>query len=173
MTLLRSMLFVPGDSERKMEKSDESPADALIFDLEDSVAADRTALARDMTREHLRNRPDRGKRQLWVRINPLDTDKALPDLAGIMPGAPDGIVLPKIETGADITRLCHYLSAFETAQSLLVDRLILCLGERRGMQPPGPITGTLTWGHRANKTAPVYVLQATCGYLWTKHSNGF
>lgn len=115
--LLRSMLFVPGDSERKMEKSDASPADALIFDLEDSVAAERTEIARRMTCAHLKNRPDR-RRQLWVRINPLPTAKALPDLAAIMPGAPNGIVLPKIESGADITQLCHYLSALETREGL-------------------------------------------------------
>lgn len=115
--LLRSMLFVPGDSERKMEKSAASPADALIFDLEDSVAAERTEIARRMTCAHLKNRPDR-QRQLWVRINPLSTAKALPDLAAIMPGAPDGIVLPKIETGADITQLCHYLSALEAREGI-------------------------------------------------------
>ena len=92
---LRSMLFVPGDSERKMEKAITNEADALILDLEDSVSPDRTAVARDMVAEYLSARADRTKQQLWVRINPLDTDKAMPDLAAVMTGAPDGIVLPK------------------------------------------------------------------------------
>lgn len=153
--LLRSMLFVPGDSERKIEKSDSSPADALIYDLEDSVAPDRTSIARGMICEHLKSRPDRSSRQLWVRINPLDTDKALPDLAGIMAGAPDGIVLPKIETGAEITQACHYLSALEAREGLELGstkilavatetpRTLFTMDSYRGSSPR--LAG-LTWG---------------------------
>jgi citrate lyase beta subunit len=63
------MLFVPGDSERKLAKAAASPADALILDLEDSVAASRTAVAREQVLEFLRARRDR-RQQLWVRINP-------------------------------------------------------------------------------------------------------
>ena len=93
--ILRSWLFVPGDSEKKLEKARGNPADALILDLEDSVAKDRQQVAREMVCAYLKSRPDRSRQQLWVRINPLDTPLALPDLAAVMPGAPDGICLPK------------------------------------------------------------------------------
>jgi citrate lyase subunit beta/citryl-CoA lyase len=116
--ILRSMLFVPGDSERKLAKGKSSSADALILDLEDSVAPDRTAIARDMVRAYLQSRPDRSKQQLWVRINPLATEKGLPDLAAIVAGKPDGIILPKPDSAADIVLLDHYLSALETREGL-------------------------------------------------------
>ncbi len=115
---LRSFLFVPGDSERKMAKVEDSDADALILDLEDSVAANRTEIARGMVREYLAAHPDRSKRQLWVRINPLETDKALPDLAAIVPGGPDGIVMPKADSASDAVTLANYLTALEVREGL-------------------------------------------------------
>lgn len=115
---LRSMLFVPGDSERKLAKGAASGADALILDLEDSVAADRTALARDMVRAYLDSRRDRVGQQLWVRVNPLSTPGALPDLAAVVGGAPDGIMVPKPDSAADIIVLDHYLAALEQRDGL-------------------------------------------------------
>ncbi len=115
---LRSFLFVPGDSEHKMAKVEDSDADALILDLEDSVAANRTEIARGMVREYLAAHPDRSKRQLWVRINPLETDKALPDLAAIVPGGPDGIVMPKADSASDAVTLANYLTALEVREGL-------------------------------------------------------
>ena len=117
--ILRSMLFVPGDSERKLARGETSGADALILDLEDSVAAERTGIARAMVRAYLDARPERAAQQLWVRINPLDTGKALPDLAATVGGAPDGIMLPKPDSAAEIVRLDHYLSALEAREGLL------------------------------------------------------
>ena len=116
--IIRSWLFVPGDSERKMEKAQENPADALIVDLEDSVSNDRQAVARDMSCAYLTERADRSKQQLWVRINPLDTDLALPDLAAVMPGRPDGICLPKVYSAKDVNTLCNYLSALEAREGI-------------------------------------------------------
>src|SRR5262249_52625535 len=87
--ILRSWLFVPGDSERKLEKGRGNLGEALILDLEDSVSKDRQQVARDMVRAYLQSRKDRSAQQLWVRVNPLDTPLALPDLAAVMPGAPD------------------------------------------------------------------------------------
>ena len=115
---LRSMLFVPGDSERKLARAESSPADALILDLEDSVAPDRTEIARGMVRAYLGSRPDRSGQQLWVRINPLATEKALPDLAAIVGGAPDGILLPKPDSADDVVLLGHYLTALEQREGL-------------------------------------------------------
>lgn len=116
--ILRSMLFVPGDSERKLAKGEGSGADALILDLEDAVAPNRTAIARGMVRAYLEARPDRSQQQLWVRINPLSTEKALPDLAAVVGGAPDGILLPKPDSAADLVLLGHYLAALEEREGL-------------------------------------------------------
>jgi citrate lyase subunit beta / citryl-CoA lyase len=115
---LRSMLFVPGDSERKLVKGAGSGADALVLDLEDSVPAARLPVARTMVREYLAANRDRSKQQLWVRVNPLSTDKALPDLAAIVGGAPDGILLPKTTSAKDAVMLDHYLSALEAREGV-------------------------------------------------------
>lgn len=116
--MLRSLLFVPGDSDKKLAKAESSRADALILDLEDAVAFERLPVAREMVRSFLSGHPDRGRQQLWVRINPLVTPLALADLAAIMPGRPDGILLPK-STPADVATLDHYLSALEVREGLM------------------------------------------------------
>jgi citrate lyase subunit beta/citryl-CoA lyase len=119
------MLFVPGDSERKLAKGDASGADALILDLEDAVVADRRPFARGLVREYLSAR--RGPRQprLWVRINPLDSPDALADLAGVMAGGPDGIVVPKTGSGADVVRLDHFLSALEAREGIALGSTLI------------------------------------------------
>ena len=116
--MLRSLLFVPGDSEKKLAKSTSTAADALILDLEDSVAPERTALARVMVAEFLQAHPDRSQQQLWVRINPLQTPEALADLVAVMPARPDGIMLPKPLNGLHAQQLDHYLSALESREGL-------------------------------------------------------
>ncbi len=100
----RSWLFVPADSERKIAKALDSEADAIIFDLEDSVAPAQKATARDILKGL--SKRDSGPRW-WVRINPLRTDEHRLDLE--MLGIPDiyGVVLPKAESGADIAEIAH------------------------------------------------------------------
>ena len=100
----RSWLFVPADSERKIAKALDSDADAIIFDLEDSVAPAQKAAAREI----LKGLGKRDSRPLWwLRINPLRTDEHRLDLE--MLGIPDicGVVLPKAESGADIAEIAH------------------------------------------------------------------
>ena len=123
--ILRSMLFIPGDSERKLSKGEASPADALILDLEDSVAPDRTPVARGLVRAYLDARPGRPGQQLWVRINPLSTEKALPDLVAVAGGAPDGILVPKPDSAADLVVLDHYLTALEAREGIERNRIKL------------------------------------------------
>ena len=114
----RSWLFIPGDSDRKLAKADETAADALILDLEDSVAPPRKREAREKLREFLDARPPVGRRSaLWVRINPLGAD-AMQDLAAVIGGAPDGIMLPKIDGPVDVLRLSHGLDALEARDGL-------------------------------------------------------
>ena len=115
---MRSFLFVPGDSERKLAKGAASGADALVLDLEDSVPADRIDVARGMVRDYLRSNRDRSRTRLWVRINPLSSEKALPDLAAIVAGAPDGILLPKIFGAADLSLLDSYLTILEVREGV-------------------------------------------------------
>ncbi|MGH7782183.1 MAG: HpcH/HpaI aldolase/citrate lyase family protein [Candidatus Binataceae bacterium] len=114
----RSFLFVPGDSEKKLAKSEGFAADALILDLEDAVSAERISIARAMVRDYLLSHRDRTRTRLWVRINPLSSGKALADLAAIAAGAPDGILLPKTVAASDVVVLDHYLSALEARESV-------------------------------------------------------
>ena len=116
---LRSLLFVPGDSEKKIGKIAGSGADAVILDLEDAVAAEAKDAARALVRRTL-EATSRGQRpvELWVRVNPFDTGLTLTDLAAVMPGAPDGIVQPKIDGPDDVRQLSHYLDAMEAAHGL-------------------------------------------------------
>ncbi|WP_051547978.1 HpcH/HpaI aldolase/citrate lyase family protein [Sneathiella glossodoripedis] len=116
--MIRSWLFVPGDSDKKMQKGRGNPADALILDLEDSVSDDHQEEARLLTRDFLIRNTDRSRQQLWVRINPLDHALSLADLAAVMPGAPDGIVLPKVKSADDINKLSDYLDILEVREGL-------------------------------------------------------
>jgi citrate lyase subunit beta/citryl-CoA lyase len=108
---MRSLLFVPGDSEKKLAKSLGSKADVLILDLEDSVVAERKAEARRITRDFIAAAS--GGPRLFVRVNPLASGMILDDLAAVVGAQPDGIVLPKAGGGDDMRRLDHYLSALE------------------------------------------------------------
>lgn len=112
--LLRSMLFIPGDSEKKLAKADDVGADAVIIDLEDSVAGPRKDTARSLTAEFLRSRAKETRTsKLFVRINPLESDAPLRDLTAVMAGAPDGIVLPKAAGPAAIQALAQHLEDHE------------------------------------------------------------
>ncbi|GFE79765.1 CoA ester lyase [Steroidobacter agaridevorans] len=114
MIKMRSWLFAPGDSERKMEKATASNADIVIFDLEDAVSEPEKPKARTRVASFLKaNAQHRSK--LWVRINPIQGPHALADLAAVMPAAPVGIMFPKPRGRADAELLDHYLTAFEAA----------------------------------------------------------
>jgi citrate lyase subunit beta/citryl-CoA lyase len=100
----RSWLFVPADSEKKVARALEGDADAVIFDLEDSVVPERKQAARDI----LKALPKRSNGpQWWVRVNPLGSEFLKDDLRLIRSAYVHGIVLPKAESGADITQLVH------------------------------------------------------------------
>ena len=100
----RSWLFVPADSERKITKALESDADAIIFDLEDSVAP----AQKEKAREILKHLPKRSNGpEWWVRVNPLGSEFHKEDLKLIGSAYVHGIVLPKAESGADVIQLAH------------------------------------------------------------------
>ena len=108
---MRSLLFVPGDDERKITKALDSAADALILDLEDAVAPQRKAIARNVCAAALQSAAT--SKPLFVRINALDTPHALADLAAVVGGKPFGVMLPKSRCGDDVRRLSLYLDALE------------------------------------------------------------
>ncbi|GGA74590.1 CoA ester lyase [Nitratireductor aestuarii] len=114
--MMRSLLFVPGDSPRKFAKAMGTNADALVLDLEDSVAASEKVGARVTVADMLQ--ADRAGKILIVRVNAFDTGITLDDLAAVMPYAPDAVMLPKCRGGADVELLGHYLSAFEAANRI-------------------------------------------------------
>ena len=113
---MRSLLFVPADSERKLAHGPTSGADALILDLEDSVMPTNRPAARKRARAFLASTETAGFRR-YVRINALASGAALDDLAAVVPGRPDGILLPKC-VPEHLRTLDHYLGAFEAASGL-------------------------------------------------------
>ena len=150
---IRSFLFVPADSERKLARGLESGADALILDLEDLVAASNRPTARKLAREFLdAHGPDKIAR--YVRVNPLASGLALDDLAATIAGRPDGILLPKCAPD-DVRTLDHYLAAFEAASGNPVGttrivaiatetpQAVFALGNYAGSSPR---LEAITWG---------------------------
>jgi citrate lyase subunit beta/citryl-CoA lyase len=116
---MRSLLFVPADSDRKLAKSLSAGADALILDLEDAVAADRKQIAREMARDFLAAAKAReGRPRLYVRINSLATDYWGADLDAVVPVSPDGIMIPKPRSGEDVHQLSLALGHLEERAGL-------------------------------------------------------
>lgn len=119
---MRSLLFVPADSERKVAKALASAADVVVLDLEDGVAADRRSVARGLCAEILAGAP---AKPAMVRINALDTGLALQDLAAVVRYGPFGIMLPKARGWADLARLGDHLDALETRDGIPLGRIRL------------------------------------------------
>ena len=151
---LRSLLFVPADSERKFARAQSSGADALILDLEDSVAPANKAAARRYVAALLDNRAPRS----WtfvVRVNALDTGLTLDDLAAVVKPGLDAILIPKVNHARDIERIGHYLDALETRGGLplgairliaLVTETAQAMFQLGSYAPPHPRLIALTWG---------------------------
>ena len=161
---LRSFLFVPGDSEKKLGRGPGSGADALILDLEDSVAPARKVRARSMVADYLQREAGNGGigPQNWVRINPLD-EGGVADLAGIVRPGLAGIMIPKIDGAADVVRLGHYLDVMEDREDLRPGGIrILPVATETAKAPFGlasiasgsfPRLHGLTWGAEDLSTA--------------------
>lgn len=109
---MRSLLFVPGDSEKKLDRAAGAGADVVILDLEDSVAPTRKAAAREITAAYLAHSKAAAPR-LYVRINSLADEGWQADLADVMPAGPHGIMLPKTASGDDVHRLSIALGHVE------------------------------------------------------------
>lgn len=130
MDAIRSLLFVPGDSERKIAKAAASDADALILDLEDAVAPANKVAARAVCREAVAAHPGR---TIVVRINALDTAEALGDLAAVVRARPAGIMLPKCRSQDDLVTLDRCLGALEARDDVPVGSIrVLAIGTETG-----------------------------------------
>lgn len=119
------MLFVPADSEKKLAKATASAADALILDLEDSVASSRKVDARIGAAKFITENSSRLKSQLFVRINPLDSGMAMDDLAAVVVPGIAGIMLPKTNSAADIVRLGYCLDALEAKAKIAQGSIVI------------------------------------------------
>jgi citrate lyase subunit beta / citryl-CoA lyase len=151
---LRSLLFVPGDSERKFARAKECGADALILDLEDSVAAAEKSAART----HVAGLIEPAAKRAWtfiVRVNALDTGLTLDDLAAVVKPGLDALLIPKVNGAADLERIGHYLDALEAKAGMAVGsvklasvatetpKAMFALGS---YAPADPRLIALTWG---------------------------
>ncbi len=117
---MRSFLFIPADSEKKIGKALSFGADALILDLEDSVAPARKASARPLAAAFIKEHRAKTQRpKLFVRINALDTSEWELDLAGVLASGPDGILLPKARSAGDVSSLALALDHEEAKAGLV------------------------------------------------------
>ena len=140
---LRSLLFVPGDRPDRFEKAAASGADALIVDLEDSVAPEAKPAARQAVADWLKARPEI---PVFVRINPLDSAFVRGDLDAILPHHPHGIVLPKAEGAADIVRLDALLDGAALPILPIATETPAAVFELGSFRAVGPRLAGLTWG---------------------------
>ena len=151
---MRSLLFVPGDSEKKFLKARACGADALILDLEDSVAPSKKAEARKAV-SNLLDLSDSRDWSFFVRVNPFDTDLTLDDMAAVVKPGLDGLLIPKVNGAQDVARMSHYLDAFEVKAGITVGSikiLVVATETPKAMfnlgsySPADPRVVGLTWG---------------------------
>lgn len=150
--ILRSLLFVPADSEKKLVKARGSAADALILDLEDSVAAENRPKARGMIQEFL---TETHAQSIWVRINPLGSDDFIRDVEAIVASRPAGFVVPKPDGPHVLNVIDAHILTRESLANLPAGGIkvlpvatetptaVLSLGNYRS---PPPRLAALTWG---------------------------
>lgn len=151
---LRSLLFVPGDSERKVARAKVCAADALILDLEDSVAPPRKAAARALVARLIDDEPDRAW-SCFVRVNALDTGLTLDDLAAVVKPGLDAILIPKANGAAELEPIGARLDALEENARMRQGSVKLaCVATETpkamfalgSYAPPHPRLVALTWG---------------------------
>ncbi|RUM99891.1 CoA ester lyase [Pseudaminobacter arsenicus] len=169
---MRSMLFVPADSEKKLEKGFASDADVVIVDLEDSVSLENKPAARATAAAFLSGRREGGP-AVYIRVNDLSTGLTDDDLAALVPVRPDGIMLPKSNSGADVQHLAVKLRVQE-AENGLADggiRIVPIITETASgvlaagsYGDVGPRLSGITWGAED--------LSAAIGARVTRDDNG-
>ncbi len=151
---LRSLLFVPGDSPRKYAKGREAQADALILDLEDSVAHSQKQVAR----AHVSGLLDDHMARDWlffVRVNPLETGLLFDDIAAVVKPGLDGLIIPKADRALDIVRIGEMIDELERDAGMAKESVKLAVVATEtpiamfnlaSYTPPHPRLIALTWG---------------------------
>ena len=132
----RSVLYMPGANARAMEKAKTLDADALILDLEDSVAPDAKAEARAQVSAVVKT-GGYGRRELAIRINGLDTPWGMYDMAAAVAAGPDAILVPKVSAAADVSRAVALMGQSKAALWVMMETplAILNAGEIAGADP--------------------------------------
>ncbi|MGN6514832.1 MAG: HpcH/HpaI aldolase/citrate lyase family protein [Rhizomicrobium sp.] len=150
--ILRSLLFVPADSEKKLARSKSSPADALILDLEDSVAAENRPKARGLVKDYLK---EKHAQSIWVRINPLGSEDFIRDVESVVASKPAGLVIPKPDGPQTLREIDNHITTREAKADVPhgsikllpvateTPQAVLTLGEYR--KPP-PRLVAMSWG---------------------------
>lgn len=118
--IIRSVLFVPGNQPRLINKAMATAADRVIIDLEDAVPADEKQATRRVVNEALLQNPDRS---LWVRVNGPDTKWIHDDLAAVMVSGIGGIMVPKLETPSQVAAVCRWISKNTKPQEIDIEKL--------------------------------------------------
>lgn len=151
---LRSLLFVPGDSEKKFAKAKDIGADVLILDLEDSVAPSMKDAAREQVATFLADEAPRDW-SFFVRVNPFDTGLTFADLAAVVKPGLDGLLIPKANGAADIQRIADEVSRLEALAGMadgtvriavVATETPLAMFNLGSYTPPHPRLAALTWG---------------------------
>ena len=153
---MRSLLFIPGDSPKKLDKGIGSGADVLLLDLEDSISPQRKAEARAITAAFLKEaRQAKDRPRLFVRINGFATGLTDDDLDAVVAAHPDGIMLPKAEGGAAVIHGDAKITAREALHGLpegTLDMIAIATETAAALFLAGTYTGSskrlkgLTWG---------------------------
>ncbi len=169
---LRSMLFVPGDSARKFAKASGIGADALILDLEDSVAPSMKEEARRMVSALLDDASPRDW-AFFVRVNPFDTGMTFADMAAVVKPGLDGLLIPKADGASDIVRIGEELDRLEAAADMengtvkiavVATETAIAMFNLASYTPAHPRLVGLTWGAED--------LAAAVGATANKEENG-
>ncbi len=170
---MRSLLFVPGDSEKKLAKGFQSGADVVIVDLEDSVAPASKVAARAVASQFISTLKRENGPRIYVRVNDLSTGLTDDDLAAAIAARPDGIMLPKCNAGADVSQLSAMLRVHEAGNGVpdgqtkiiaLITETAAGVLSASTYRDPNPRLAGVTWGAED--------LSASIGASATRDGNG-
>ena len=173
---LRSLLFVPADSAKKFQKAQGCGADALILDLEDSVAATGKSAARENLTAWIDGAQGARDWAFWVRVNAFDTGLTEQDLAAVVRPGLDGVILPKCESGRDVARLVAMLDDIEQKTGVgkgNVSMIVLATETPKSMfnlatyAPAHPRLAALTWGAEDLSSAVGAIANRSLDGAWT------
>ncbi|CAE6439426.1 unnamed protein product [Rhizoctonia solani] len=154
--LQRSLLYVPSSNDRMLQKSLSSPSDALIYDLEDSVAPNEKKRARTALLGFLQSQPPEHASRTFVRLNAIDTPQFVDDITTVLKWEHlQGIVMPKIHSASYLDQVASYVPEGRPLN------IIASIESARGLWDAGHIAGWKAGQGAGNKVAVSSLLMAT------------